>query len=402
MKVFGHIMTLVCLVPAFLAGLYYNALALVAGLFRERPQGEAPAEARHRFAVVIPAHNEGRIIRETLHACSCLDYPDEMYSVFVIADNCTDDTAEQAEACGVECLRRQNALHRGKGHALAWAFERILPQGFDAVVVLDADSRLEEQALKVFDRYLESGCRVLQADDSVLNRDENALSYILAVGNLIENDLFYAPKSYLGLAVFLRGTGMVLHREILLRIPWKAGSVTEDLEYSLQLVRLGVPVTYLSGVRVLSASASDHRQLQVQRSRWAGGNLRLVRQQALRLIGEGILRRQNLLVDAGWTLLVLSRPLVLGELLLAIFWSVLNAVFNPGKFSAGCLKVAVLVTLMQGLYFFYGIMRLGITAERLTYLLQVPGIVSRLAGHTLLAALGNEERPWARTPRGSE
>ena len=90
------------------------------------------------------------------------------------------------------------------------------------------------------------------------------MSYASAVGNALENDLFYEPKSKLGLAVLLRGTGMVFHREILERFPWKAYSVAEDVQYALQLIRNGVRITFLPDVRVFSPFPVTREQLTIQ------------------------------------------------------------------------------------------------------------------------------------------
>src|SRR5262249_55593142 len=146
---------------------------------------------------------------------------------------------------------------------------------------------------------------VLQASSVAANPEDSAVSYAVAVGNVLENDLFYAPKSRLGLSVLLRGTGMVFRRDVLERHPWQAHSITEDMEYTLELLRAGVGVRFLSDVRVVSDFPAHAEQLRVQRLRYAAGNLRFGKGKALRLMAEGILARRATLFDLGWTLLVL-------------------------------------------------------------------------------------------------
>ena len=267
--------------------LAYKYVLAVVGLVGSEEARQASWPPVHRFAIVIPAHDEEASIREAVESCRLSNYPGERFAVFVIADNCSDQTAERALLAGAVCWNGSDPTARGKGHALAWGFDQVLPMGFDALVVLDADCRIEPHALRAFDRALEAGERVLQCSYVVANPDEAAMSYASAVGNAIENDLFYEPKSRLGLAVLLRGTGMVFHREILERFPWKAHSVTEDVQYALQLIRDGVRIRFLPDVRGLLPFPVTPEPLAIQRRRWAAGVAGLGKVEAMRLMIDG-------------------------------------------------------------------------------------------------------------------
>ncbi len=393
-----QVLCLVLLVPAVTCCAYYLFLAavqLLAGEQRQLPR----TNAAHTFAILIPAHDEEDALPATLAACADLDYPAERFTVYVVADNCTDRTAAVAAAAGAVVLERRVDERRGKGPALAWALERVLPGRPDAVVVLDADCRLDPHALRAFDKQLSAGHAVLQASYVAGNPEDSGISYAVAVGNLLENDLFYAPKSRLGLAVLLRGTGMVFRRDVLERLPWRAGSVTEDTEYTLELLRAGVRVRFLPRVRVVSDFPAHVGQLRVQRRRWAAGNLRFGRTQALRLMAEGIATRRGPLLDLGWTLLVLSRPLVLAEALAALLLAVLCAALVPSPLSGGLLVTGLGVILLQGLYVGLGVVRLGVSARRLLLLAGSAAAFVRLLGITLQGLFGRGKLAWVRTPR---
>jgi glycosyltransferase involved in cell wall biosynthesis len=351
------------------------------------------------FAIVIPAHNEEKVLPNILKSCGGLDYPKDRHRVYVVADNCTDRTAAVARCHGVECLERSNDRQKGKGYALEWAFERILPHRWDAVVVLDADCEIDSQALRVLNVLLNAGAEVLQANDIAGNPDESAISYALRVGNIIENELFYAPKSALGLAVLLRGTGMVFRREVLEEYPWTAHSLAEDAEYSLRLIRGGKRITFVPAVCVVSRFPADARQMRVQRSRWAGGNLGVGRKQAARLILEGLRTRRGALVDAGWTLLVMSRPLVLMAALAALLTAATCVWLAPGEFSTGLLLAAASVVVGFVLYLAAGIGLLGMSRRRLTLLLRAPLVIGRLAAIALSGLVSGAPTVWTKTPR---
>lgn len=383
---------------AFLVCAYFGFLALYALLVKEKNR-LIDQNSANTFAIVIPAHNEEDVISLVLNSCAELDYPKDCYKVFVIADNCSDRTAEVAMMNGAVCLKRYDERHEGKGFALAWAFDRILPEGHDGVVVVDADCQLDTHALRVFDQHLTAGDKVLQANDVSLNPDETAMSYAVAVGNLIENDLFYAPKSQIGLAVFLRGTGMVFHREVLLSYPWKALSITEDIEYTLNLLRNEIRVRFVGDVKVKSKFPVYNYQLDSQRMRWATGTLNFAKTQALKLIWEGLVRRNWLLSDAGWTFLVLSRPLVLFELFIAMILAILCFQLRPGLLSNWLLLTGLILVLIQGLYFGMGIVSLGINSRRIKLLLGTPVLILRLMAISLLGLIRFNKDVWARTPR---
>jgi cellulose synthase/poly-beta-1,6-N-acetylglucosamine synthase-like glycosyltransferase len=382
------------LVPAVLCCAYYLflvAVQLLAGETRRLPE----TSAAHTFAILIPAHNEETAIPATLRACAALDYPADKFKTYVVADNCTDQTAAVAAAAGAAVLERHDEQRRGKGPALAWALERILPDRPDAVVVLDADCRPDRHALRAFDARLSAGDAVLQASDVAANPEDSTISYAVAVGNLLENDLFYSPKSRLGMAVLLRGTGMVFRRDVLERHPWQAHSITEDTEYTLELLRAGVRVRFLPHAHVVSEFPARAEQLRVQRQRWAAGNFRFGKAWALSLLVEGMATGRGTLLDLGWTLLVLSRPLVLAEGLAALLLAALCAWLTPGALSAGLLATGLAVILFQGLYVALGVVKLGINGRRLLLLAGSATAFVRLLGITLHGLFARGRLAWA-------
>lgn len=377
---------------------YYMALALVR-LVGGRADRRRGVDATHTFAIVIPAHDEEDTISHTLASCAGLDYPKDKYEVFVVADNCSDRTAQVAAERGATCLVRTDPGRRGKGYALEWAFGRILPAGHDVLVVIDADCRLDGHALRVFDGCLEEGDQVLQANDIASNPDDGAISYAAAVANTIENELFYEPKSRLGLAVFLRGTGMVLRREILERFPWQARSIAEDAEYTLSLLRGGIRVRFIGNVRVVSDFPVRRDQLRIQRTRWIGGSLAFARTHAVRMIWEGLVGRRGLLIDGGWTMLVLVRSLVLLGLISVLALGALCAWRAPGTLSSILVWTGLGLALMQAIYLGMGITLLGLNGRRARFLLSIPIVATRMVAIALAGIIGVDQGLWAMMPR---
>jgi cellulose synthase/poly-beta-1,6-N-acetylglucosamine synthase-like glycosyltransferase len=392
-----HLITLLFLVPAASACLYYIVLALIGVMSRARSAVRTDT-AVHTFAIVIPAHNEEAALGSTLASCAGLDYPCERVQTFVIADNCTDDTAGVAARAGAIVLERHDSLLHGKGHALEWGLPQVLQQQPDAVLVLDADCRIDRDALRVFDHHLSSGESVLQAAVRSGGADTSAISYAVSVGSVLENDLFYRPKDRLGLAVFLRGTGMVLARSVLEEQPWRAHSVVEDVEYTLWLLRTGRTVRFVDGVSIHTDAPVDLGQLNAQRRRWTAGTFRFGKRRALKLMIEGILQRRWRLFDAGVTLLVQIKPLVLLHLFLGLCWAALAAWADPGLFSNGLLTLGGAIVLLYACWAGLGVYAVGITRQRLMLLCRLPLVIAGMVGIFIGGMLYRDSWMPARRP----
>ncbi|EPR37241.1 cell wall biosynthesis glycosyltransferase-like protein [Desulfovibrio sp. X2] len=372
-----------------LAVAYLVLLALAGLMPRRAGPGERSAPAL-RFAVVIPAHNEEDSIGPTLESLAALDYPAALFEVVVVADNCTDDTAGAVRRVGVRCLERRDPLLRGKGYALRHAFDALLPEGFDAVVVVDADTVVERNFLRAMDVRLQAGQRAVQSRNAVANPDDTPLTFVLAVGNAIENDLLLRGREVLGLPSLLRGTGMCLAANVLRAHPWEAHSVTEDTEYALDLLRAGVVTHYAGETEVRARAAQTFEQASTQRVRWASGNSRLTRMSGFALMAEGLRRRDFGLADMGWCLFVRSKAMLL---LLAVLLSALALLFGSqvawALGAAGCLV----------LYLLSGVAALGLTGRRLRLALTALFSIAWLLGISALGLARSRQSEWVRTKR---
>jgi len=385
-------------VAAALGCLYHLGLMAVALVCRrqDRPCSGPPT---HSFAIVIPAHDEEITIKCALDSCATFDYPKEKYTVYVIADNCSDRTAEVAREDGAVCLVRQDAEKLGKGFALEWALPKVLAAGHDAILILDADCQIDSHALLVFDEQLSHGARGLQASDVVGNSDESPTSYVLALANALENQCFYAPKSMLGLAVLLRGTGMVFHREVLHRFPWHAQSIAEDSEYSFELLKQGIGIRFVPEVRVASDFPVGHEQLTVQRARWIGGGMRVVATWGPRLAWEGLASGRVVLLDAVLTMLVASRPFVITQLLLTLLLCFINWSILPTPWAVFLLICCAAIVAGYTVYVGVGFALLGVRAKQLKLVLQAPFAVAAYLFIAIKSLFGANVGNWNRTPR---
>jgi hypothetical protein len=287
--------------PVLAATGYLLALAMLARL----PSATPGPEPRMRFDLIVPAHDEEQGIEKTVRTLLAVEWPAELRRVVVVADNCTDGTAERAERAGAKVLARQDAERRGKGHALEHAFRFSLEDGFaDAVVVVDADTQVSPNLLSAFAAHFERGTYALQARNEVLNRTSSWRAGLMTIAFALFNGVRSLARDRLGLSVGLRGNGMGLSMRVLREVPHQAHSVVEDLEYGILLGRAGYRVGYVHEASVRSAIPDTERVARSQRLRWEGGRGALARRLGLPLVKEGLRRRSPMLVDLGVDLLV--------------------------------------------------------------------------------------------------
>jgi cellulose synthase/poly-beta-1,6-N-acetylglucosamine synthase-like glycosyltransferase len=253
-----------------------GALSLAA-LWPGQRTGDRKAGATGCIAVVVPAHNESDSIERTLDSLLAAARADANTDVWVIADNCDDDTAERAETAGARVIVRQNPQLRGKGHALEYAFSRLTPMGYAWLLVIDADSTLEPGFLPAMraamhpDRNALQACYLSQAGSHLRSR----VSRLAQWGFNLVRPL---ARERLGFSCGLLGNGFALRADLLERLPYRAHSVVEDLEYHLLLVNTGERVHFVADAVVTGEIADTRDGARTQRTRWEGGRLRMLRE----------------------------------------------------------------------------------------------------------------------------
>jgi cellulose synthase/poly-beta-1,6-N-acetylglucosamine synthase-like glycosyltransferase len=277
--------TLVLAIFPYFVFLLVTSLAAIVGRkkFRIARDSEAsPALSGPRFLVVVPAHDEEGSIATTVMSAGAMDYPAGLFEVLVIADNCIDATAERARAAGARVIERFDRSRRSKGHAIEYLIDTLRESGefdtLDALVVVDADSTVHPELLRVFARRLDSGDEWIQCYDCVANADESWRTRLMAYSFSLINGVTLLGQNALGLSAGLRGNGMCLSIRGLRRVPWKAHGLTEDLEYSWLVRIAGGRIAFEPDAMVYATMLSRGGSASVtQRQRWESGRRELRR-----------------------------------------------------------------------------------------------------------------------------
>ena len=273
-----------------LAGIGGAYLALLtAATFLKRQVAFLSTSGQPRFAVIVPAHNEEHTVSDTLGSLEQIDYPPQSFGVFVVADNCEDATAEAARRHRCTVWERVAPERRAKGYALQWAFERV-PEEYDAVVVVDADTEVDPGLLTNFARAYEPST-ALQA--SLLQAASSSVSSVASyVASAVQNCLKPWGRQNLGFSAGLGGTGICIPRGLLEEVPWRRFGLAEDVEYHVDLVLDGRRVRFLPEARVQATAPHTLGGLRSQRLRWERGRIEALRRFTGPLLARALRRRE--------------------------------------------------------------------------------------------------------------
>lgn len=269
----------------------------------------------HRIAFTIFACNESEVIRGTVESIKKAMRGSD--ALFVVADNCSDNTAQIAADSGARVFPRMNDRIKGKGAAIRWFTQMHWDQlkEFDEIVILDADSILPLDFIETLEPYLNDDFQVGQCFLQPENYTSSPVSIVIALSELLEQSVFDQIRANFGFSVRLRGTGMVFRPRLLLDLCKNIDTEVEDIVFSLLLAEKKIIVKHLSLVNVFDPKPIAVADASKQRARWFRGQnaaLWKFRKDVLKTSFSGL---------NGWSVLIsiFLKPRWLQLLILAIF-----------------------------------------------------------------------------------
>jgi cellulose synthase/poly-beta-1,6-N-acetylglucosamine synthase-like glycosyltransferase len=324
---------------------------LLATLLSGRERAPRRSSQQLKFNVFVPAHNEHSVIARVVASLRRIDWPIDRFRIVVIADNCTDDTAEIARTAGAHVLERHNLELRGKGYALAYAFEHSAAEGWaDAVVVIDADAEASSNLLEAFATRIESGAYAVQAHYGVLNPMASWRTRLMTIATAAFHIVRSRARERLGLSCGIRGNGWCVTHGLLARVPYRSFSLAEDLEYGIEIGMAGLRVHYADEAHSNADMVSNEKIANTQRKRWEQGRFQLIRQKTGPLLRAAMQRRSTVCLDLALDLLVLPLSYVALSVIALVVLSAIATWWRPifaiwlalGLFSAGSIAAYVL------------------------------------------------------------
>ena len=200
----------------FITGCYFLSISIV-GWYKRKEESPSLYPPKKRFALIIAAHNEEHVISHIIESLKCQNYPPRLYDIFVVADNCTDQTAKIAVSLGANVFVRSNKTQKGKGYALEWVFEKIfnLKKKYDVIGVFDADNLVSSNFLAEMNKQFSKGHKIVQGYIDSKNPFDSWITCSYSMAFWLSNRIFQLPRYYLGLSCGLCGTGFCLETEVL-------------------------------------------------------------------------------------------------------------------------------------------------------------------------------------------
>jgi 1,2-diacylglycerol 3-beta-glucosyltransferase len=351
----------------------------------------------HRFAILIPARNEELVLGRLLGSLRSMNYPPGLYDIWVVADNCSDNTAMIARSCGARVRERYDETKAAKGYALSWLLATLENehQRYDAYVVLDADSVVSSGFLSAMDARLAAGEQILQSYYTVLPVRQTRVELLREASFALVHFLRPTAKTFLGASAGLKGNGMCFSRAVIDRFGWPSAGLAEDVEFHLMLIEAGYRVVFAPEAIVAAEMPSSLTDSHSQNLRWEAGRLATVKA-AILILWRGVRGRNLAMVDAAVEQLVppLSVAMILDLTLL-----ILGALF--GVRLVWLASAAMLIPMV--LYVAEGVLLAEVSSGVYLALLSAPIYVAWKALVYARAFAVGANLAWVRTSRaGSE
>ena len=247
------------------------------GCFAKRKFPEA--KKQHKYAIMVAARNEAGVIGNLLESIHAQDYPQELVDVFVVADNCDDNTAEVARSHGAVCYERFDDQHRTKGFALQFLVEQIRRdygiEHYEAYFVFDADNLLKKDYITRMNESFDAGEKIVTSYRNTKNFDDNWIAASYGIHWLRSARFEHRARAVLRLAARVQGTGFMFASEVI-KDGWNYTGFTEDRAFAADAVALGYRISYNDEAEFFDEQPVDMKIAMRQRVRWAKGHLQAV------------------------------------------------------------------------------------------------------------------------------
>ncbi|GMA66075.1 glycosyltransferase family 2 protein [Alicyclobacillus fastidiosus] len=298
--------------------LYQFAISIFGFRHRKEEIKHAP---RKRFAIIIPAHNEERVVGPLIDSIKSQRYPQSLFDIHLIADNCTDHTVYVGEKHGSIVHERRDNEKIGKGYAIQWMIEKLKSynKSYDAIVMFDADNLVHPDFLAIMNDKLSFGHKVIQGYLGIKNPFDTWVSVSLAISYWYDNRMWQSARSRLGLPCALGGTGLCINYALLQQIGWKATGLTEDLEFGVRCVEHGVIPVWAHDAKIYDEKPITFKASYYQRLRWQQGHFNCASRYIHSLVKGSVNERRFMKFDMAVYLFQPMRSLIVFAMSIMLF-----------------------------------------------------------------------------------
>ena len=272
----------------------------------------------HRFMAIIPAHNEEPVVANLIESLKNQNYNKDLYDIYVIADNCTDNTAKVAREAGAIVYERFDSTKKTKGYALDWFLQQKIKEDaqYDAICIFDADNIVDKNFIKNMNKKLCQGEDVVQGYRDIKNPSDNWITAGYALFYWTMHRFYHLARYNLGLSPLLNGTGFMVRFDIIKEENgWKTVTLTEDIEFSLQRILKGKKLGWATDAIVYDEQPTGFKQSWSQRSRWTVGHIQCIKEYT-KPLAEAAKENKTMMNFDGFLYIIGSIPMFVITLIL--------------------------------------------------------------------------------------
>ena len=273
----------------------------------------------HKFMAIIPAHNEEAVVGNLIESLKNQNYNKELYDIYVIADNCTDRTAQVARDAGAIVYERFDPEKKTKGFALDWFIKQKIQENadYDALCVFDADNIVDKNFIKNMNKKLCQGEDVVQGYRDIKNPTDSWITSGYALFYWTMHRFYHLARYNVGLSPLLNGTGFMVRFDVLKPDGWQTKTLTEDIEFSLQRIIKGKKLGWATDAIVYDEQPVGFKQSWSQRSRWTVGHMQCIKEYT-KSLAKAIKDKKTMMNVDGFLYIVGSIPMFVLTIILLL------------------------------------------------------------------------------------
>ena len=272
----------------------------------------------HKFMALIPAHNEAAVIANLIESLKNQNYPKELLDIYVIADNCTDNTAQIARDAGAIVYERFDSEKKTKGYAMQCFLNKMNEQGaeYDAMCVFDADNVAMPDFFTAMNKKLCQGEEVVQGYRDIKNPTDSWISAGYALFYWTMHRFYHLARYNIGLSPLLNGTGFMVKYDLIKAEGWNTKTLTEDIEFSLINIAKGRKLGWATDAKVYDEQPLGFKQSWTQRTRWSVGHLQCFKYY-IKDLAAGVVRNRKMMNVDG-LLYLMGMPILIVTLAILV------------------------------------------------------------------------------------
>lgn len=317
----------------------YNFIISLCSLikFKDKPLIE---NKKNRFMAIIPAHNEQSVISNLIESLKAQTYDKNLYDIYVIADNCTDNTAKIAKEAGAIVYERFDQTKKTKGYALDWFLKQKIQENadYDAFFVFDADNIVDKNFITNMNKKLCQGEEVVQGYRDIKNPTDSWITAGYALFYWTMHKFYHLARYNIGLSPLLNGTGFMVKFDLIKNTGWDTITLTEDIEFSLKRIITGKRLGWATDAIVYDEQPVDFKASWSQRTRWTVGHIQCMKEYTKDL-AKAVLKHKSMMNVDGLLYIIGSIPLFIATIILVLSNFV---IYLANQMTAGDLIINVL------------------------------------------------------------